>query len=132
MPEKYLYFRAQATDGDDDATGDSALWPASSLMGMQPTADDELTLYFKSMVRRDPTGSLDHANNLDNHDTVVLELATNNTHLTAFKAICQNIQYSKTALIVIANDDSDGTEYLAGSGIDGCGAITVSAAYTNA
>ena len=47
---KFLYFRTVATDGDDDATGDSALFPASSLMGMQPTADTSLTLYFKSML----------------------------------------------------------------------------------
>ena len=64
--EKYLYFRTEATDANDDATGDSACFPASSLMGMQPTADDALTLYFKSMLRRDPTGSVDHANSLDN------------------------------------------------------------------
>ena len=45
--ERYLYFRTEATDANDDATGDSACWPASSLMGMQPTADSALTLYFK-------------------------------------------------------------------------------------
>ena len=49
--QKYLYFRTVATDADDDAAGDSALFPASSLMGMQPTADASLTLYFKSMLR---------------------------------------------------------------------------------
>ena len=43
---KFLYFRTVATDGDDDATGDSALFPVSSLMGMQPTADTSLTIYF--------------------------------------------------------------------------------------
>ena len=36
---KFLYFRTEATDADDDVAGDSALFPASSLMGMQPTSD---------------------------------------------------------------------------------------------
>ena len=36
--QKYLYFRTEATDANDDATGDSALFPVSSLMGMQPTS----------------------------------------------------------------------------------------------
>ena len=49
--QKYLYFRTEATDANDDATGDSALFPALSLMGMQPTSDTALTLYFKSMLR---------------------------------------------------------------------------------
>ena len=40
--QKYLYFRTEATDANDDATGDSALFPASSLMGMQPTSDTAL------------------------------------------------------------------------------------------
>ena len=47
---KFLYFRTEATDANDDATGDSALFPASSLMGMQPTADSSLTLYFKACL----------------------------------------------------------------------------------
>ena len=45
--QKYLYFRTEATDANDDAAGDSAVFPASSLMGMQPTSDTALTLYFK-------------------------------------------------------------------------------------
>ena len=87
---KYLYFRTEATDANDDATGDSALFPASSLMGMQPTSDTALTLYFKSMLRRDPTGALDHANNLDNNDSVILTISAN-THLVAMQAITEAI-----------------------------------------
>ena len=51
ISKKYLYFRTEATDANDDAAGDSALFPASSLTGMQPTSDTALTLYFKSMLR---------------------------------------------------------------------------------
>jgi hypothetical protein len=131
--ERYLYFRTEATDANDDATGDSACFPASSLMGMQPTGDSELTLYFKSMVRRDPTGSLDHANSLDNNDTVLLNLTTANTHLACMTAIVRHVNTrSDLSLLVIANDDSGGTEYLASSGIASCGAINVAAAYANA
>lgn len=129
--EKYLYFRTEATDANDDATGDSACFPASSLMGMQPTADDALTLYFKSMLRRDPTGSVDHANSLDNHDSVILTISAN-THLAAMRAIVDAISGPNfPSFIVVANDDSGGTEYLAGSGISACGTITVAAAYAN-
>ncbi len=129
--EKYLYFRTEATDANDDATGDSALFPASSLMGMQPTADDALTLYFKSMVRRDPTGSVDSANSLDNHDTVVLTF-TANRHIQTMGAISEAINdENTTSMIIVANDDSGGTEYLSGSSITACGTITVAAAYAN-
>ena len=131
MAEKYLYFRTEATDADDDATGDSACFPASSLTGMQPTADASLTLYFKSMLRRDPTGSVDATASLDNNDSVVVTIPVN-THLIAMKAITGAISGPNfPSLIIVANDDSGGTEYLAGSGITACGAITVAAAYAN-
>jgi hypothetical protein len=138
--ERYLYFRTEATDASDDATGDSACWPASSFMGMQPTADDALTLYFKSMVRgsgSDP-GSDNTLANLDNNDSVILTIP-NNTHLVAMQAITHAIVTGRVfgenedlpILLVIANDDSGGTEYLSGSGITACGTITAQAAYTN-
>jgi|TARA_R100000458_G_scaffold53312_1_gene55442 hypothetical protein len=129
--ERYLYFRTEATDANDDATGDSACFPASSLMGMQPTSDTALTLYFKSMVRRDPTGAVDSANSLDNNDSVILTISAN-THLVAMQAIAEAIVGPNSpSLIVVANDDSGGTEYLAGSGVSACGTITVAAAYAN-
>ena len=129
--ERYFYFRTEATDADDDATGDSACFPVSSLKGMQPTADTSLTLYFESMVRRDPTGSVDSANSLDNNDTVVLTISAN-THLVAIQAITEAATGPNfPSLVVVANDDSGGTEYLTGSGVTACGAITVAAAYAN-
>jgi len=138
--QRYLYFRTEATDANDDATGDSACYPASSLMGMQPTADSALTLYFKPIVRRTPSGNEPDADaSFDNHDAVILNLTTANTHLTAMKAITHAITTGRAfnsgtvlpALIIIANDDSGGTEYLANSGIASCGTITVQAAYAN-
>ena len=126
---KYLYFRTEATDADDDATGDSALFPASSLMGMQPTADTRLTLYFKPMVRRDPTGSVDSANSLDNHDSVGLTIGENR-HFEVMEDIINAITNNGPSIIVVANDDSGGTEYVS-SIISACGTISVAAAYAN-
>ena len=130
--QKYLYFRTEATDANDDATGDSALFPASSLMGMQPTSDTALTLYFKSMLRGSGNeGAGDSLANLDNNDSVTLTISAN-THLVAMTAIIQAINSPGSAdVIVVANDDSGGTEYLSGSGVSGCGTISVAAAYTN-
>ena len=104
---KYLYFRTEATDANDDATGDSALFPASSLMGMQPTSDTALTLYFKSMLRGPGNeGAADSAANLDNNDSVIVTISAN-THLVAMKAIINAINNDDyPAVLVIANDDS--------------------------
>jgi hypothetical protein len=129
--EKYLYFRTEATDADDDATGDSACWPASSLMGMQPVSDTELQLYFLPMMRRTPSGNEPDANaSFDNHDKVSVTIPAN-THLVAMKAIAHAAVSNPRALVVVANDDSGGTEYLANSGITACGGISVNAAYAN-
>ena len=130
---KYLYFRTEATDANDDATGDSACWPASSFVGMQPTSDTALTLYFKSMLRGPgQEGAADGVANLDNNDSVIVTIPAN-THLIAMKAITAAINNGPHihSLIVVANDDSGGTEYLEDSGITACGTITVQAAYTN-
>ena len=130
--QKYLYFRTEATDANDDTTGDSALFPASSLMGMQPISDTALELYFKSMLRGSGNeGAGDVLANLDNNDSVVLTIPAN-THLVAMTAIIQAINSPSSAeVIIIANDDSGGTEYLAGSGVSACGTISVAVAYAN-
>ena len=124
--ERYLYFRTQATDADDDATSDSACWSASSLVGMQPTGDSTLTMYFSV------AGKL---------SSVVLNLTTANTHITAIQAITYSITSGRSftnnnylpSVIIVANDDSGGTEYLEGSGIASCGTIkhTSSVLYYN-
>ena len=138
--QKYLYFRTQATDADDDDSAQSACWPASSLTGMHPSADSILTLYFKSMARGAPSGNeADEVENFDNYDRVALNLTTANTHITAMRAITHAIATGRAynsgavlpVLIVVANDDSGGTEYLANSGITSCGAITVQAYYAD-
>ena len=111
--DKFLYFRAQATDGDDESSSDSACYPVSSLMGMHPSGDTNLILFFKPMVRRTPSGNEPDANaSFDNHDKISLTIP-NNTHLTAMTAIVQAINDYRNTIIVVANNDSGGTEYLA-------------------
>jgi len=130
--EKYLYFRTEATDANDDTRGDSACFPVSSFMGMQPVGDSELGLYFKSMRRGIPSGNEPDADaSFDNHDSVVLNLTTANTHLKAIQTIVGAINNSRETTIIVANDDSGGTEYLSESGIASCGTISVNPAYSN-
>jgi hypothetical protein len=124
--ERFLYFRTEATDASDDARSNSACYPASSLVSMQPTADSVLALDF--LVDGESS-------------TVLLNLTTANTHITAIQAITHSITTGKSftnkrylpTLIIVANDDSGGTEYLEGSGIASCGTIkhTSSVLYYN-
>jgi hypothetical protein len=106
MSANYLYFRTEATDANDDATGDSICLAAGELTAMEPTGDSELTLYFNSKA------------------VIKLNLTTANTHLTAIQTIVKAISRG-VSFIVVANDDSGGTEYLADSGIASCGTITL-------
>ena len=117
---KFLYFRTQATDADDDSHDDSACYPASSLMGMAPASDNTLELAFLPRLRRPGNFGIDH-------DLVTLTLTTNNTHIAAMKAIVDAINSNITNenMIVVANDDSGGTEYLAKSGIASVATIVV-------
>ena len=129
--DKFLYFRAQATDENDQSSSDSACYPVSSLMGMHPGGDTTLILFFKPMVRRTPSGNEPDANaSFDNHDKISLTIP-NNTHLTAMTAIVRAINNNTSTIIVVANNDSDSTEYLANSGITSCASIVVNTAYTN-
>ena len=117
---KFLYFRTQATDAEDDSHDDSACYPASSLMGMAPASDSTLELAFLPRLRRPGNFGIDH-------DLVTLTLTTNNTHVAAMKAIVDAINSNITNenMIVVANDDSGGTEYLAKSGIASVATIVV-------
>ena len=63
--------------------------------------------------------------------TLKVRKSSNNWHLP--KGQCQKTEWPRNILSVwcFGNDDSGGTEYLAGSGVTACGAIEVAAAYTN-
>jgi len=125
MNEKYLYFRTQATIGDDDGTGESCCFPLSALVGMQPTADSSLTLYFKSMLNRD--GMDVGSNAVVVSDSVILTLATANTHRETMEALCEKFLSPKDGMIVVGDDLSTDTEYFS-TLISAVGTITVAAA----
>ena len=118
---KYLYFRAQATLANDDATGDSVCYPVSSLMGMEPTSDVELTLYFKQLSNIF-SDSEDADDDEGLTDIVKLTVGTN-AHKAAMKNIVDAIVYGNESFIVVGDDRSTVTEYI--SGITAVVSITV-------
>ena len=80
MSERYLYFRTVSAIGDDDARGDSAMYPLSSLQGIHPTADDSLNIFFKPMIPVHAGDPDDDTANMISADYVVINLTTANTH----------------------------------------------------
>tara|TARA_R110002012_G_scaffold43211_5_gene116990 strand:+ start:266 stop:664 length:399 start_codon:yes stop_codon:yes gene_type:complete len=114
--EKYLYFRTQATIGDDDSAADSACWPLSSFVGMHPTADDTLALHFKPQIAVSGDAQ---AGSVVNTDKVILTLGTDNTHKAAMEGIIKALKADKgfnadgdDSFIVVADDISTGTKYI--------------------
>lgn len=120
---KFLYFRTEATIADDDASGDSVCYPASSLVGMQPVGQAVLKLYFKQLSNQF-SDSEDADDDEGKTDAVALTI-NNNTHKQVMKNIVDWIAYGKEAFMVIGDDLSSDTEYI--SGVTGVGAITVRA-----
>ena len=108
MKEVYLYFRTQGTLADDDAAGDSAMYPLSSLTGMVPSADDTLNLYFKKMIGVQQNTDDDVAEVLNN-DKVVCTIGTND-HADAIAALSRlfagaaNGGIHHDGFIVVADD----------------------------
>ena len=143
--ENYLYFRTEATLANDDAAADSALFPVSSFLGMQPTSDTALTLYFKNMVVIDVDGMLSietdekatanaavsllqKVSHKTVPDKVILNITTNK-HKEVMQAICNTMTQSQAGFINVADDVSGAPSYLHAN-ITSCGAITQEAAGT--
>ena len=123
--EKYLYFRTQATLGDDDGSGDSAMYPLSSLKGMVPSAADTLNLYFTPMI---PIQHDDQNASVINADKVVISLSSNNTHKDVIADLCALFSATgsmKEGFISVA-DDAAGV--YAVSGISGLSTMVTTAA----
>ena len=138
--ENYLYFRAQATLANDDAVADSGLFPVSSFLGMNPTADNKLTLFFKPRKLVDSTSSLviqtdekpaDNAAvstlqtlaSKTEADSVILGV-TANKHKEVMQAICNTMTQSQAGFINVADDLSSDPRYLHPH-ITSCDTITV-------
>jgi hypothetical protein len=80
LQDKYLYFRNQADEDDDDSSGDSALFPLKNFMGMHPTGASAITLFFlPQIVQPHDAGN----NAFTNNDSVVLAI----TEGTAFEVM---------------------------------------------
>ena len=136
--EKYLYFRTVADeDNDDGDTGSSGIAPtsiaipASSIVGMAPSAAGTLTIWFQS-VRNSQT---DGADELVLKDSVVLNITTKR-HKKVMDAIIRSINGGPNSdgWIVVADDMTTNyanatvaAQYLH-SDITTCGAINMAAA----
>ena len=80
LQDKYLYFRNVPDEDDDDASGDSALFPLKNFMGMHPTATAAITLFFQPQIRNQSDGQ---DGNVVNNDSVILAI----TEGTAFEVM---------------------------------------------
>ena len=81
LQDKYLYFRNVPDEDDDDASGDSALFPLKNFMGMHPTATAAITLFFQPQIRN--SGGVTDGQDFTNNDSVVLAI----TEGTAFEVM---------------------------------------------
>ena len=133
--EKYLYFRTQATIADDDDSAQSACFPLSSFLGMHPTADDTLTLFFIPQVR--VAGGVTDGQDFTNSDKVVLTLGSVNTHKAAMKGLIKAFGNASSFredsadadFIVVADDISTGTSYITPE-ISAVSTIAIGAAFS--
>ena len=126
--EKYLYFRTQATIGDDDASADSMCFPLSRLTGMVPTADDTLNLYFAPVIMKEKV-QFDHDGDSTTsvkNDYVVITLSSNNTHKDVIASLSRLFSGGphSDGYIDVADDL---TSTYAVSGIAGLSSISVTA-----
>ena len=134
MKEVYLYFRTQATLGDDDDSGQSAMFPLSRLTGMHPTADAALTLFFEPQI---PYLAAAEADQFANCDSVILNI-TEGTAFEVMRDLATHFAGGASALdapfITVADDmttlldDTTRSAIYLVPNITSCGAIAVNAA----
>ena len=141
--ENYLYFRTQATLANDDDVAQSGLFPVSSFLGMHPTSDTALTLFFKPRQLVDSTAmhvletdekatagaaasTLQQLSNKTEADNVVLTV-TANKHKEVMQALADTMTQSQAGFINVADDVSGAPSYLHAN-ITSCGAITINVA----
>ena len=137
--DKYLYFRTQADQADDDGIDDSLYLPARQIRAIVPTSTTAITIFFESMYNTFANVAED-LNVIS--DSVIINCTAGKVrqvmeHLV--RAINSNHLYGD-GIIVVADDVT--TTYLTSSaaadetvdakvldsGITTCGAITIAAA----
>ena len=128
---KYFYFRTEAAVADDDDSARSAMFPVDSLLGMHPTSDTALTLFFTPQIRI--AGGVTDGADFTNADSVVLNVNTN-AHREVMYAIAQAVNAGGTAysdgVITVADDATDDNNAAAvylHADITSCGAISLAA-----
>ena len=136
--DKYLYFRTQADqDNDDGDTGSSGIAPtsiaipASTIVGMAPSADNAVTIWFQSVRNFYTQGDAEEVLK----DSVVLNV-TAHRHKAVMDSIIRSINGGPNSdgWIIVADDMTTNyanatvaAQYLH-SDITTCGAINVAAA----
>tara|TARA_R100000742_G_C4249026_1_gene67546 strand:+ start:461 stop:886 length:426 start_codon:yes stop_codon:yes gene_type:complete len=136
--DKYLYFRTQADQDNDDGIDDSLYLPARQIKALVPTSTTALTIFFESMYNNQ--GGTD--NEVVISDSVVVNCTAGKVKQvmeTLVRSINSNKLYGD-GLITVADDVT--TTYLTSSaaadetvaakvldaGITSCGAITIATA----
>jgi hypothetical protein len=103
MENKFVYIRAVAAVGDDDAvTVDSACYPLSSFSGAAPSDDGKLSLFFKSMTNYDGFDNTGDA--VVHSDEVVLNFLPVNTHKEVMEGVINAFSSDRDGMIVLGDD----------------------------
>ena len=138
ITDKFLYFRTQADQDNDDGIDDSLYLPARQITALVPTSTTALTIFFESMYN--DQGGTD--NEVVISDSVVLT-CTQGKVKQAIQTIVQAINSNRLyqdGLIVVADDvtttyltssaaaDETITATYVDSGITACASITIATA----
>ena len=103
MEEKYLYFRTQADQDNDDGIDDSVYVKASSITGMFPTSATALTIFFESVKNQAGNGTDDENVISDSVALTCNQGKVKKVMRTIVNAINSNHLYSD-GVIVVADD----------------------------
>ena len=137
--DKYLYFRTQADQDNDDGSDDSVYVPVKAITGLVPTSTTALTIFFESMLSQAGNGTDDENVISDSVALTCTQGKVKQAMMDIVNAINSNKLYND-GVITIADDVT--TTYLTsgagadetvsgtylGSSITACGAITIAAA----
>jgi len=141
--ENYLYFRTQPVLANDDDESSSVVFPVSSFLGMHPTSDNNLTLFFKPRKLVDSTAmhainphqgqtvaasTLQKLSSQTKTDNVTLAI-TENKHKEVMQALANTMTQSQAGFINVADDVSSAPSYLHPN-ITSCGAIVTQSGAT--
>ena len=125
--QKWLYFATQADEADLNGFDDAICLPADNLVSIAPSANNAVTMSFKSVLNNDPRAP---------YDTVILNTIVGD----AFEVANELVRYINTTaptdgFITIADDvvtqdpgDAVITAVYAHRSITSCGAISIASA----